>query len=276
VGARLSSVIGSLTDTNSGRDITAIDGFWSRVYRIGDPHTVLAGLAELCLAIGAACDRYADAVDQARSRISWALAAAGIAVGLTTAVGIVLTIVTLGGSDAGAAAADTAEAAAILAPEAAAADAAISADTADTAAAIGDDLVTAVEDATATAPEVQPTAADTTQLDQAVDEELTQPADDMPADSAASDAEKINDILSPGGQPVGEPGNTPDCRLVENQDQLDELWDELKSELGREPRSVGPGGGDDDYLQYRPWSKTGGPTIDINVQNEPIEIIHIK
>jgi hypothetical protein len=65
---------------------------------------------------GPACDAYAKAIDDARSSLEEALAAAGIAVGLTTIVGILLTPFTFGGSDAGAGAADAAEVAAIAGP----------------------------------------------------------------------------------------------------------------------------------------------------------------
>ena len=146
---RLNAVICSLTDVNDGADVRAIEGFWARVYRIGDPHTVLAGLPMLCLALGDACDCYANAVDHARSAMKWALAGAGIAVGITSIVGAAATIFTFGASDAGAAAADAAEAAAILAPEAEAAAAAVASGT-DAAAAA--DLIAAVEAATSATP----------------------------------------------------------------------------------------------------------------------------
>jgi hypothetical protein len=280
IAGHLSAVIGSLTDFNHGADVRAVETFWSRVYRVGDPHTLLDGLPRLCKALGDACDRYADAVDHARSTMKWALAGAGIAIGVTTVVGVAATIFTFGLSDAGAGAADTAEAAAILAPEAEAAAATISA---GTEAAVAADLVSAVEAATADAPEVEVVDAETTQVEQALDEELSQAEDGGPAGPVVSDAQKIDNILNPGGKPIGQPGRTPDCRLLEDQQQIDELWNQLKTELGRDPQSFGPGGqiqkielSDRGYVQYRPWSNTGGSTIDISNPGQPIRIIHIK
>ncbi len=276
---RLNTVIGSLTDVNDGADQRAIEGFWAKVYRIGDPHTVLAGLPMLCSALAEACDRYAAAVDHARSVMKWALAGAGIAIGVTSIVGAGATIFTLGASDAGAGAADAAEAAAILAPQA---DAAAAAVASEMDAAVAADLVAAVEAATSATPAVELVEAETTEVGQALDEELTQSEDGKPPEPAASYAEKIDNILNPGGQPIGEPGSSPACRLVGDQEQLDQVWNELKTELGRDPQSVGPGGqiqkielGEHTYVQYRPWSNTGGPTIDISEPGQQIRIIHI-
>ncbi|HUK68612.1 MAG TPA: hypothetical protein VLW50_07660 [Streptosporangiaceae bacterium] len=78
---QLNAVATSLTDVNDGADVRAIEGFWARVYRIGDPQTVLAGLPILCSALADACDRYASAVDHARSAMKWALAGAWLAPG---------------------------------------------------------------------------------------------------------------------------------------------------------------------------------------------------
>lgn len=186
---------------------------------------------------------------------------------------------TLGGSDAAAGGADAAEAAAILGPEAAAAGTAIGA---DTATAIADDLVAAVEDATAQAPEVQPIEAETAQVENAVEKELAQNEEDPPQDPPPTSRQRVSDILRPGGKLLGQPGNTANCRLVSDQQELDQVWNEFRSEFGP-GRQVGPGGqieridlGNGDYLQYRPYSRTGGATIDIRVQGEPMHIIHIN
>ncbi len=134
--------------------------------------------------------------------MKWALAGAGIAIGITTIVGAAATIFTFGASDAGAAAADVAEAAAILAPEADAAAAAIES---GTAAAVAADLVAAVETAAVDTPAVDITEAETTEVEQALDEELARSDDgELPA-ARLSDAQKIDDVLNPGGQPIGEP-----------------------------------------------------------------------
>ncbi|HUK68611.1 MAG TPA: hypothetical protein VLW50_07655 [Streptosporangiaceae bacterium] len=190
---------------------------------------------------------------------------------MTSIVGAAATILTFGASDAGAAEADAAEAAAILAPEAEAAAAATGTD-----AAVAADLIAAVDAATSATPDVELAEAQTTDVEQALDEELSQ-AEDGAAGRMVSDAQKIDNILNPGGQPIGEPGNSPACRLVDDKGQLDQLWDQFQSELGREPRSVGPGGqiqkidiGNGDYVQYRPFSSTGGATIDVDIANQQI------
>jgi hypothetical protein len=78
----------------------------------------------------------------------------------------------------------------------------------------------------------------------------------------------------PGGLPIGQPGSSPDIREVPGglQDALD-MFDELTK--GATP-VVGsthpklfrlPGGG---TVGMRPISKTGPPTIDVNIAGIPI------
>lgn len=93
--------------------------------------------------------------------------------------------------------------------------------------------------------------------------------------------EEVGGILSPGGQPVGIPGRTPGTRLLPNEDEVKGLWDDIQSKLGP-GRSVGPGGqikridlGGGDYVQYRPFSKTGGSTIDVGIQGQGVKRIHV-
>jgi hypothetical protein len=110
------------------------------------------------------------------------------------------------------------------------------------------------------------------------------------ADSAVAEAKKIQEIVRPGGEPIGEPGN-PCVQLVNSQEELQQVWGEMKNALGRSPDRVidTPKGpiyhydlGNDNIVQYRTFSKTGmlnktvGDTIDIIIDGEPIEKIHIK
>lgn len=99
-----------------------------------------------------------------------------------------------------------------------------------------------------------------------------------------SDAKKVQDIVSPGGEPVGDPGS-PGVQVLDSQQELDQIWDQVKTELGREPDKVinTPKGsiyqydlGDGDIVQYRTFSRSGGDTIDLNIDGEPTEKIHVK
>lgn len=106
--------------------------------------------------------------------------------------------------------------------------------------------------------------------------------EDEPQEEAEPTAQqRVGEILSPDGEPVGEEGNSGNTRLVDNEEEIDALWEEFQSEFGP-GKQVGPGGqieridlGDGDYVQYRPFSKTGGATIDVGVQGQSIKRIHI-
>jgi uncharacterized protein YukE len=93
--------------------------------------------------------------------------------------------------------------------------------------------------------------------------------------------QRVGEILAPDGEPLGEQGISANTRLVGGQEEINALWEEFQSEFGP-GKDVGPGGqieridlGDGDYVQYRPFSKTGGATIDVGVQGQPIKRIHI-
>jgi hypothetical protein len=153
----------ALASLDSDDDTTrAINGFWAQVYSPGDPRTVLAGTRQICQSLGDACTRYADAVDSKRSDVQDKLIGAGIAVGVTSIIGILGTVFTGGGSDAAAGAADEAEVAAIVGDVAAETSAAVEADVGAT---IGSDLVATVEAAADDAPAVETAEAETTQVE---------------------------------------------------------------------------------------------------------------
>ncbi len=152
--------VASLSGLESGDDTAAaISSFVSQIYTPGDNSTVLAGTAQICKSIGDACDQYASAVDSKRSDVKNALLGAGIAVGVTTIIGVLGTIFTGGGSDAAAGAADAAEVEAIVGDVAAEVSATVESDLSAT---VGPDLVATVEAAADNAPAVQMASAETT------------------------------------------------------------------------------------------------------------------
>jgi hypothetical protein len=167
-------VNGTISGLNTGKndDTTeAINDFWSTVYQPGNSRTILAGAQQICKALGDACDRYAETIDAAHSKMKSALVGAGIAIGLTTAIGIGLSIFTLGGSDAAAAEADAAEAEAILGPIAAETAETVAA---ETAVAVGADVVADVEVGVAETTTIEAVEAETTEVETALDQEMAE------------------------------------------------------------------------------------------------------
>lgn len=171
VNGKANTAITGLAAVQDDDSSKAINEFWATVYQAEDPKTVLAGMHKICQALGDACDKYAATVDSIHSKMKHALVGAGIAIGFTTALGILLTPFTFGGSDAGAGAADAAEAAAILGPIA---EEAVTTVATETAAAIGEDLVAVVETAAEEAPTVEAVEADTTEIEGALDKEMAE------------------------------------------------------------------------------------------------------
>jgi hypothetical protein len=114
------------------------------------------------------------------------LIGAGIAVGITTIVGVALTVFTGGGSDAGAGVADEAEVAAIVGDVAAETSATVESEMAAT---IGEDLVATVEAATADAPAVETAEAEVTQVEGDVEGALDKAMSDDPGLERLSDSE---------------------------------------------------------------------------------------
>ncbi len=169
---------GALASLESNDDTSqAIGDFWSQVYSPGNNKTVLAGARQICQSLGDACNKYADAIDSKRSDVQGKLIGAGIAVGVTTVIGILGTVFTGGGSDAGAGLADEAEVAAIVGDVAADTSAAVEA---DVGAAVGGDLVATVEAAADDVPAVDTAAAETSEVQGDVEGSL---------DKAMADAE---------------------------------------------------------------------------------------
>lgn len=181
----------SLASLEANDDTTqAINGFWTQVYSLGDPRTVLAGAQLICESLAKACTQYAQAIDAKRSDVQAKLIGAGILVGLTTAVGILGTVFTGGGSDAAAGVADEGEVAATVGDVAAETSATVEADLGTT---IGSGLVETVEAAADDAPAVETADAETTEvqgdLEGSLDKDMADAEGDDPNLSRLSDPE---------------------------------------------------------------------------------------
>lgn len=164
--AGLSQAVVAITDNNRTDCVAAMSEFWDS---LAGRDGLFGRLVATCHQLAGACNDYAQAIDDAHDRLKTALAEAGIAVGLTTLAGILLTPFTFGASDEAAAAADAAEVEAIAAPIVEEFEATVAAE-AETA--LGADVATALDSAAAEAPTVDAVEAETTEVQSAVDAEL--------------------------------------------------------------------------------------------------------
>jgi hypothetical protein len=88
----------------------------------------------------------------------------------------------------------------------------------------------------------------------------------------------VDDVLMPGGKPIGQPGASPDIREVPGgQKEAEDLFNDLTQGGVLDPKSTHPilfrvpGKG---TVGYRPVSKNNGPpTIDVNIAGIPIRKI---
>ncbi|MGQ4516453.1 WXG100-like domain-containing protein [Streptomyces sp. DW26H14] len=172
VGHDLHGQVQSLTDNNSDDSVHAMAVFWAKIWQqgAGAKSAPLSAAKEACDKLASVCEKFASAIDDAHSSTEHKLAGAGIALGLTTALGIILTPFTGGGSDAGAAALDSAEAAGILGSVEVALDAAVTDISADMIA----DMETYLQAAADGVPEIETVDAETTEVTQALDRELAE------------------------------------------------------------------------------------------------------
>lgn len=172
LGNDLHQQVQLITDNNSDDSITAMAGFWGRIWQDGEGggKAPLSTAKYACDQLAKACESFAGAIDDAHSSTEEKLSGAGIAIGLTTALGIFLTPFTGGGSDAGAAALDGAEAAAILGDVEVTLDSAVTTIGTDVIADIETDLSAAAE----SVPELEAVDAETTQVSQTLDRELAE------------------------------------------------------------------------------------------------------
>jgi hypothetical protein len=116
------------------------------------------------------CESFAHAIDKAHSEFEHKMSEAGIAMGITTTLGILGSVFTLGGSDAGAAALDAGEAAALFASV----DTVMDAVVADYAAEGVAELETVLASAAESVPEVEAVDAETVEVTQALDREMAE------------------------------------------------------------------------------------------------------
>jgi hypothetical protein len=171
VTTTLHGAVTGITDYNNADDLTQMQAFWDSLAKPGDKKAILTGLHDACDSIAKACDSYAQAIDDARDNMKTALAEAGIAVALTTAVGVLLTVFTLGGSDAAAGAADAAEVAAIVGPLAEEFEVTVATEVGE---AIAEDVAIDLEATAEAVPDIETAEAEAENVDTTVSEELEQ------------------------------------------------------------------------------------------------------
>jgi hypothetical protein len=281
VTTTLHGAVAGITDYNNADDITQMAAFWDSLAKLGDKSAILTGLHDACDSIAKACDAYAQAIDDARGNLETALAEAGIAVALTTVVGILLTPFTLGGSDAAAGAADAAEVAAIAGPLVEEFETTVVAEVGE---AIAEDVAIDLETTAAAVPDIEAAEVEVADVDATVEEELAQAEGrtELPEEPTAPADQPIKDIFEPDGEPIGEPGNSPGVRTMSEQD-LERTWTDIESKYGP-AKTIQTGKGTIEYvetpgggrIQLRDFSKSGGKTIDINVDGVGIDKIHVK
>jgi hypothetical protein len=277
--SRLHTAVQGMTDSNNTECLQAMNEFWDSLAKSGDDKALFTGLQDTCGKIAAACDGYASAIDKAHHDLKVALAEIGVAVVLTTAVGVVLSVFTFGGSDVAAGAADAAEVAAIAEPVVAEFEAAV---TAEVESAIAVDVAESLVVAAADAPTIEAVEAETAELDATVEDELAEAEGKPPEEPVPPGDQAAADILEPDGEPIGEPGRSPDVRVMDEQ-QLEQTWQKLVDEYGPAEVTETPKGNieyvrtpDGGRIQLRDFSKSGGKTIDINVDGVRTTKIHLK
>jgi hypothetical protein len=179
LGLDLQGAVTSITDNNSAASISAMHGYFAKIWTGGNGGTTPLSVAHnTCTQLASACARYADAIDQDHSDIESALWGAGLAVGVTEVVGFLGTLFTGGGSDALAAWASSAESAAILGPILATAGAVVD-ELLDES--LSESALAVIESATTNVPVNQPTtaivsSAQTPTVTAALDSEMTRAA----------------------------------------------------------------------------------------------------
>jgi hypothetical protein len=176
VTTTLHGAVNSITENNDTQDLKAMSDFWNSLAG-GGHKAILSVLHDACVSIAKGCDAYAKAIDDARNQLKTALAEAGIAVAVTTVIGILLTPFTLGGSDAGAGAADAAEVAAIAGPIAEEFETTVATEVGESIAA---DVAVDLETAADAVPDIEAAEAETSDVDSTVEEELEQAEDENP------------------------------------------------------------------------------------------------
>ncbi|WP_158795140.1 hypothetical protein [Streptomyces sp. NRRL S-337] len=167
IGTGLHQQVRSITDNGDDDSIDAMADFWAQIWQGGQRagKAPLSAAKHACDELAKACESFAHAIDEAHSDAEWKLGAAGVAITVTTALGLILTPFTGGTSDAGAAALDGAEAAAILGGVEVALD--------DALATIGTDMIADLETYLQAAA-FEAVDAETTEVGQVLERELAE------------------------------------------------------------------------------------------------------
>ncbi|WP_333766608.1 hypothetical protein [Streptomyces sp. IBSBF 2435] len=172
LGASLHLQVQAITDVNTSGAVTAMAAFWGRIWQDGDPggSAPLSTAYLACTKLASVCEQFAHAIDEAHSELEHKMSEAGITMGITTALGVLGSVFTFGGSDAGAAALDAGEAAALFASV----DGIMDAVVADCAAEGVAELETVLASAAENVPEVEAVDAETAEVTQALDREMAE------------------------------------------------------------------------------------------------------
>ncbi|WP_413252263.1 hypothetical protein [Streptomyces lydicus] len=270
LGNDLHQQVRSLTDSSSDDSIEAMAEFWGKIWRGGKGagKAPLSAAKHACEQLANACEKFAQAIDSAHSETEHKLAEAGIAITVTTIVGVILTPFTGGGSDAAAAALDSAEAAAILGDVAVVLDESI--------ATIGTEVISDLEiylqSAADSVPEIEAVDADSTEVGNILEREL-----------ADTEAREPAGVGGRGGHGGGKPptgGHPPEDptpgdggmdgrdihgagRVGERGVDVDHVWQEGElyiQEDGQMVKILDNGNGTFDVVVRDPANPSGGPT----------------
>jgi hypothetical protein len=114
-------------------------------------------------------------------------------------------------------------------------------------------------------------------------EEEEKPQDNVttPASPPEPPEEDPKDILNPDGKPYGEPGKRNEVRIKKGGEKdAKQLYDRLGKGGKKDTPANYPGEGkrlpNGDWVGYRPKSKSGPPTVDVNVKGVPYKKIKFK
>lgn len=255
VTTTLHGAVSSITDYNSADDLEQMQAFWDSLAKPGDKKAILTGLHDACDSISKACDAYAKAIDDARGNLETALAEAGIAVALTTVVGILLTPFTLGGSDAAAGAADAAEVAAIAGPLVEEFETTVVAEVGE---AIAEDVAIDLEATAEAVPDIEVAEAEAEDVDAAVEEELEQAEGESGGEELPTKPEQAPDLKVDDGQFGTKVGKHAKDYGLDPANAADRAWMRGHiEEIAEHPEEVRQGswnpqgGGSTDYYFYR-------------------------
>jgi len=250
----LHGAVESITASNDTHCLQAMSRFWDSLAKPGDKKAILTALHDACDSIAKACDAYAKAIDDARTHLEHLLIGAGIAVAVTTVVGILLTPFTGGGSDAAAGAADAAEVAAIAGPAVEEFEATVAAEVGESIAA---DVAADLEATAEAVPDIETAEAETAEVDSTVEQELEQAEDGLAETATRPESApelKIDDgqfgtKIGKHAQDYGlDPANPADRAWLRG--HIEEIVDNPQ-EVRQGPLNPSGGGANDDFFFRR-------------------------